>query len=86
MEAMSCGIPVIASEIGGTPDMIEHGVDGFIVKQRNFNGIADIVEELNGDVENRIRVGLAARVKAEKEFDAKLGARKLIQQIESTVQ
>ena len=85
MEAMSCGIPVICSEIGGTPDMIDHGIDGFLVKQRDTNELEQVLWELINHPESRRRIGVAARKKAEKAFDARIGALKLVNRIKQAL-
>jgi glycosyltransferase involved in cell wall biosynthesis len=69
MEAMSCGLPVICSMIGGTPDMITHNHDGLLVKQYDETGLGAAVEFLAGDVEARQRLGRAARQRAVQAFD-----------------
>src|SRR5262249_48333734 len=39
MEAMACGLPVVSSVIGGTPDMITSGEDGILVRQGDEQGL-----------------------------------------------
>jgi len=41
LEAMSCGLPVIVSDMVGSKDIIEHGKEGFIVPTRNIDALAD---------------------------------------------
>lgn len=43
MEAMSTGIPVVATRVGGVPDMVEHGRSGWLVAPRDFEDIASRV-------------------------------------------
>lgn len=50
LEAMSCGIPIIASDIGGIPDVVEDGYNGLLVQPNNYNMLADNVIYL---LENR---------------------------------
>jgi colanic acid/amylovoran biosynthesis glycosyltransferase len=77
MEAMSCAMPVICSIIGGTADMIQHGVDGFLVNQQDEAGIAEHIIALASDLQLRNRIGSAARARAVNDFDAAKSARKL---------
>jgi len=62
LEAMACGVPVVASDRSGAPDIIDDGVDGFIVPARDSAAIADRVERLR-DPRLRRQMGEAARAK-----------------------
>jgi glycosyltransferase involved in cell wall biosynthesis len=46
LEAMSCGVPVIATAQGGAPDFLEDGKDGFLVPIRSHEAIAEKLELL----------------------------------------
>lgn len=78
MEAMATGLPVVCSIIGGTPQMIDHGVDGFLIPQRDVNGIADALRALGDSELLRCRIGQAARTKAVTSFDVKATAGRLL--------
>lgn len=80
MEAMATGLPVICSRIGGTPDMIRDGVDGFLVGQRDVDSIANVLSELAKSTERRATVGLAARITSTR-FDSRATARQLLSAI-----
>jgi glycosyltransferase involved in cell wall biosynthesis len=77
MEAMSCGLPVICSRIGGTADMIEDGRDGLLVPQRDESAIAAALEALWRDPDLRARLGAAARARAVAQFDSAARAAEL---------
>ncbi len=81
MEAMACGMPVVCSRIGGTPDMITDGVDGFLVEQGDEQGIADRLTLLANDVGLRARIGAAARARAVDLFDARSTSARLLARI-----
>jgi glycosyltransferase involved in cell wall biosynthesis len=49
LEAMSCGVPVIATPHGAAPDFLTDGVDGFIVPIRDAEAIAERLETLSRD-------------------------------------
>ena len=83
MEAMACGLPVICSVIGGTPDMIEDGVDGLLVAQQDVAGIAKAVSTLTQSPEIRQRMGDAARATALRKFDRHVNAAKLLDRVRS---
>lgn len=63
IEAMGTGLPVIAAAVGGVPDMIEDGVDGFLITP-DAEALADAVERLVRSIPLRKAVGEAARVSA----------------------
>lgn len=46
LEASACGRPVVVSDIGGLPEVVENGVTGFIVSPKDINGAADAIEKL----------------------------------------
>lgn len=81
MEAMACGLPVVCSRIGGTPDMITDGMDGFLVDQRDVAGIAACLSRLIAEPEFRRQMGQAARQTALNRFDRRLNARLLLKRI-----
>ncbi len=83
MEAMSCGLPVISSVIGGTPDMIETGRDGLLVAQEDVSGIAAALGQLAGDRGFGTRIGTAARQTALEHFDYRTNAARLLAEIQA---
>ena len=48
-EAMSCGTPVVASDIGGIPEVVIDGKTGFLVPSQDLEGFADRISRLLGD-------------------------------------
>lgn len=83
MEAMSCGLPVIASIIGGTPDMIEDDCDGLLVPQEDVGAIVTALRGLIIDPARAARIGQAARESAQRKFDRQINARKLLERIKA---
>lgn len=69
MEAMALEIPCVSTAITGTPELIEHGVDGLLVPPSDTLAFADAVDKLIQDPEFRERVGKAARRKIETKFN-----------------
>lgn len=68
LEAMSCGLPVVASNVGGLHEVIDDGVTGFLRDPHDVDGMSDVVRELFDDDERRREVGLKARDRAKKAF------------------
>lgn len=81
MEAMSCGLAVICSLIGGTGNMIEDGRDGLLVAQRDIDGLAAALRMLAGDPGLCGRLGRAARDTACGKFDYRVTAGHLAEAI-----
>jgi glycosyltransferase involved in cell wall biosynthesis len=75
MEAMSTGLPVISTLHTGIPELVDHGVNGFLVAERDVDAFVSIMEGLaDADPE----VGRRAREKVEREFNMSLQNEKLM--------
>jgi len=68
-EAMSHGVPVVASRIGALANLVEDGVDGLLFDPGDSRDLADKVTRLWNDPELCRRLGQAARTKAEHEWN-----------------
>ena len=66
LEAMACGTPAIGTNVGGVPDIIKDGYNGFLVEQKNPEQIAEKVLELLDDEELRVRFSKNALETAKK--------------------
>jgi glycosyltransferase involved in cell wall biosynthesis len=49
LEAMACGLPVIASNVGGIPDIIKDGETGLLVRQKDARSLSDQIIRLLSD-------------------------------------
>jgi glycosyltransferase involved in cell wall biosynthesis len=68
-EAMGCEIPVVASDAGGLPEVVEDGVTGIIVPRGDSHALAEAIASLLEDPERRRRMGKAGRERALRMFD-----------------
>jgi glycosyltransferase involved in cell wall biosynthesis len=66
LEALSSGLPIVATNTGGTKELVEDGLNGFIVRMKNKKDIADKLEKLMLDRDLCQRMGAKSREKAEK--------------------
>ena len=64
MEAMASGLPVVACKVGGIPDLVAHGVTGWLADEGDYETLATRVVELLDDPELRNAAGRAARERA----------------------
>lgn len=61
VEAMTLGKPIVASNIGGIPDLVTHGKNGFLVPPKNSEQFAKYIQILFEDKEKREKMGLAGK-------------------------
>lgn len=61
LEAMSCGLPVVATKVGGIPDLVRDGETGFLAAPEDLEGLTRAVARLVDDPELRSRMGQNAR-------------------------
>nr|WP_315990577.1 glycosyltransferase [Desulforamulus aquiferis] len=70
LEALSCGVPVIATNAGGIPEVIEHGEVGFLANVGEVEEMAQYTLELLDNQRLRQKISLQAREHALKRFNA----------------
>ena len=63
IEALATGRPVVATRVGGVPDVVREGEDGFLVEVGDVGGLADRLAQLAADPELRARMGESARTR-----------------------
>lgn len=69
LEAMACGVPVVASNVGGLPELIEEGKSGFLCELGDLDAFTDRTRAILTNDELLERMSLAARERAENDFD-----------------
>ncbi|WP_240098613.1 glycosyltransferase family 4 protein [Thermomonas flagellata] len=75
IEAAACGCALVASDVPGCREVVEHGVDGLRVPVRDAPALAQAIARLAADPALRARLGAAARAKAEARFDERIVVR-----------
>ena len=70
LEAMAAGLPVVATAVGGIPDVVVEGVNGFLVPPRDPTSLAQAITRMLDDPDRRHRMGQAGRKRAIEHFSA----------------
>ncbi|UCE45126.1 MAG: glycosyltransferase [Methanobacteriota archaeon] len=65
MEAMACGLPIVASRVGGVPELVRDGQDGLLVESGDVVGLGHAIARLLSDPEMRRRMGSSGRKRVE---------------------
>ena len=77
VEAMACALPVVTTDVGGTAEVVEHGVTGLVAPPRDVGAIARHLADLLGDATRRAAMGEAGRRRIVDGFDVRSAAREL---------
>lgn len=86
MESLSCGTPVVAFNIGGMPDMIEHKRNGYLAEEKAPEDLAIGIEWIIVDDERRKKISVNAREKALREYTLKTQAERYVNLYKSLLQ
>ena len=78
MEAMSCGLPIIATPVGKVPEFISRSKGGILVPKSDPDAIANAINHMIKNPSLRARYGKNSRIYALSHFDIKNSAKKLI--------
>jgi len=68
LEAMSWQVPVISTRVGGIPELVRDGVDGFLINPGDRSALSSAIVKLAQDAELRQKMGAAARKQVERNF------------------
>ncbi len=70
LEAMACEVPVVATNVGGLPEVVKHGVDGYLVQPRDVAAAAKFAIEILLLPDRGRAMGQQARINARKKYCA----------------
>jgi glycosyltransferase involved in cell wall biosynthesis len=74
LEAMACGIPVVAFDVGGLPDMVRPDMTGLLVPPEDVRGLRLAIEEILGDDERRAQMSFECRRVAVEQYSLEIQA------------
>ena len=77
MEALAAGVPVVATQIAGISELVESGINGYLVPPGDVTAIGDRIETLLLDEQLREKLGIAGRKKVETDFNVNLEGERL---------
>lgn len=77
VEAMAAGLPVVSTTVSGIPELIEHGVSGLLVPEKDAQALASAISKLIASPELRRNLSHVAREKVCRLFDAEQNIRSL---------
>ena len=84
LEAMCSGLPVVASKVGGVPEVVDDGINGFLVEPKDTEALADaILRVISMDEDTRREMGRKGREKVIAKFSPEMYIEKLTSLYES---
>lgn len=86
LEGMASGLPVVATAVSGTAQVVEHGVSGLLVPPRDPVGLATAISSLVGDKDRAAALGTAARRRVSEQYSATAQARQHAELYDAIVQ
>jgi glycosyltransferase involved in cell wall biosynthesis len=68
MEAAACGVPAVATAVGGVPELVEQGVTGLLIPPGDAPAFAAALRDLIENPSRAAEMGRSARRRAEEQF------------------
>ena len=85
MEAMAAGLPAVVGASGGLGEIVEHGVSGLVVDPGDDDGLLRALVALLDDPARRGEMGRQARLRVERDFDARVTTARLVEVLREAV-
>lgn len=86
LESAACGRPAITTNRSGCREIVDDGVNGYIVEQQDSQDLIDKIEKfLKLSYEEKMQMGLAGRAKVEREFDRQIVVDAYMDEIEKII-
>jgi glycosyltransferase involved in cell wall biosynthesis len=85
LEAMQCGLPIVATNVGGIPEAVTQNDNGLLVPAQQADLLQNAIEQMINDPAFRQRAGQRSRDIAHERFDSGTHARKLAEAIKQMV-
>ncbi|MGD8176128.1 glycosyltransferase family 4 protein [Marinimicrobium sp. ARAG 43.8] len=70
IEAMAYGVPAIVTNVGGMPELVQNGINGYVVPPKDSSAIASAIEALATDRNRQQAMGRAARARIGEDFSS----------------
>lgn len=71
LEAMMAGLPIIATRVGGIPEVVKHKETGLLIKPADERALSQAINQMIASPTTRKKMGTAGKKRAEKQFSAK---------------
>jgi glycosyltransferase involved in cell wall biosynthesis len=86
LEAASMGRPIIATDVTGCREVVDHGVNGYLCKEKDANDLAEKMRDvIKLSCHDRKKMGLKGRKKMEDNFNEKIIVEKIVNRIENVL-
>lgn len=72
LEAMSCEVPVVASRVGGLPEVFDDGEEGFLIEKDDLDGMVERSLEILSNESLGMEMGRKGRIRAQQKYDMNL--------------
>lgn len=74
LESFAAGVPVVATAVGGTPELVVNGVNGYLVPPGQATPLAECIGQLAGDPQQRAQMGAHGRQRVRDQFSFQVQA------------